>query len=49
MKTFIFDTETTGLPQTKGFNNYYIYSDLINIKILDYYQYAGKFMMKVNW
>lgn len=32
MKTFIFDTETSGLPQTKGFNNYFIYSDLDKYK-----------------
>lgn len=28
MKIFIFDTETSGLPITKGFNNYYCYNDL---------------------
>jgi len=28
MKVIVFDTETTGLPITKGFNNYYSYKDL---------------------
>ena len=28
MKILVFDTETTGLPITKGFNNYYSYNDL---------------------
>lgn len=28
MKIIVFDTETTGLPITKGFNNYYSYEDL---------------------
>ena len=28
MKVIVFDTETTGLPITKGFNNYYSYKEL---------------------